>query len=379
MTSSPKLSICIPTYNRAELLRDLLTSLIRETRDLGADVEVVISDNCSDDETPAVVEGYIDKLNLVYHRNSKNTGVSSNILSVTDHASGLYCWILGDDDLPVPGSIGRVVNIIDNNPEILGIVTGYSYELAGEKSDFINPNSERGFGNPVFKNEDQHGIVTRWEDTILLSDFAGLHTSIVSCVFSLSLWNKVKAETFPEMGDSALTTFENTFPYLIIWAKMFISKPIYLLSAPQVYFFIGEQEWFKPKWPTILFAFALELPDMFRTYGASEESAQHYESCIFTHSDELSQLILYPTDYSSKYFSLKHLLSRYGDDPRLFSSISGILCDLPGNRQRFRLLSKLIIAGILATHKPLKGLRQFFMTALGLGLNMPVVMLKKFQ
>ena len=46
MKLTPTLSICIPTYNRADLLRDLLVNLTVETSDSEKDVEVVVIDNC---------------------------------------------------------------------------------------------------------------------------------------------------------------------------------------------------------------------------------------------------------------------------------------------------------------------------------------------
>jgi hypothetical protein len=52
----PLLSTCVPTCNRAQPLRRLLNCLVTERRRLEADVEIVISDNCSADDTPPVVE-----------------------------------------------------------------------------------------------------------------------------------------------------------------------------------------------------------------------------------------------------------------------------------------------------------------------------------
>lgn len=50
----PYLSICIPTYNRSEVLKESLMQLLKYE---GDDIEVVISDNCSPDNTEEVVRG----------------------------------------------------------------------------------------------------------------------------------------------------------------------------------------------------------------------------------------------------------------------------------------------------------------------------------
>ena len=52
----PLLSICIPTYNRSKSLRICLLSILSQTKGYEEDVEVVVSDNCSDDDTMQVVE-----------------------------------------------------------------------------------------------------------------------------------------------------------------------------------------------------------------------------------------------------------------------------------------------------------------------------------
>ena len=57
----PILSICIPTWNRAALLESTLEHL-SFTRDLGFPVEIVISDNASDDRTPEVVRAAQEQL-----------------------------------------------------------------------------------------------------------------------------------------------------------------------------------------------------------------------------------------------------------------------------------------------------------------------------
>lgn len=95
----PLLSICVPTFNRAPLLRLLLASLVREAYGLGDRLEIVVSDNASTDDTPDVVASVQADLPLKYSRNPTNLGVAANIDAVVGLAAGTYCWIVGDDDL----------------------------------------------------------------------------------------------------------------------------------------------------------------------------------------------------------------------------------------------------------------------------------------
>ena len=58
----PVLSICIPTWNRSSFLRISLDSLFGQLNDIEKeDVEIFISDNCSSDATPNIIEEFIDK------------------------------------------------------------------------------------------------------------------------------------------------------------------------------------------------------------------------------------------------------------------------------------------------------------------------------
>ena len=54
-----KLSICIPTYKRSAMLAELLESIIAESI---ADVEVIVTDDASPDDTETVVASYTDRM-----------------------------------------------------------------------------------------------------------------------------------------------------------------------------------------------------------------------------------------------------------------------------------------------------------------------------
>lgn len=113
MTES-KIDVFIPTYNRAHFLTQALDCLCDQGLPRGKYV-VVISDNCSEDDTPAVVEEYRDRLEIVYHRNEKNIGGRAN----WDIAMGLsespyFVW-LPDDDLLAPGQLGRALSVLETH------------------------------------------------------------------------------------------------------------------------------------------------------------------------------------------------------------------------------------------------------------------------
>jgi len=65
-TTTPAVSVIIPTYNRAELVRKMLDQLLRQ--DIPVDsFEVIVADDGSCDGTEQIVRSYADRLRIVYH------------------------------------------------------------------------------------------------------------------------------------------------------------------------------------------------------------------------------------------------------------------------------------------------------------------------
>jgi abequosyltransferase len=124
-----KLSICIPTYNRATVLRATLDTIIAQVT---SDCEIVISDNASTDETQQVVAEYAKHLpRFRYVKQSTNEGFDCNTDRVVELARGEYCWLVPDDDPLKPEAIATVLDALRHdyslvvvNSEIVDARTG---------------------------------------------------------------------------------------------------------------------------------------------------------------------------------------------------------------------------------------------------------------
>jgi glycosyltransferase involved in cell wall biosynthesis len=88
MHKKPVISICIPTYNREQLIGDCLDSVVSQINDNNLSlIEIIISDNASTDNTKKIVETYQQKYsNISYYRNDSNLGLIRNIIKVTTYA-----------------------------------------------------------------------------------------------------------------------------------------------------------------------------------------------------------------------------------------------------------------------------------------------------
>ncbi|MFB9950171.1 glycosyltransferase family 2 protein [Rhizobium puerariae] len=114
--NSIKLSICIPTYNRAESLRDCLDRCVREL-DFGFPFEIVISDNASTDHTTSVVQEFIERgAPIRYHKGDENVGMIPNVNSAFRLGRGEYLLYLADDDRLIGEEIAEIVAYLDQNP-----------------------------------------------------------------------------------------------------------------------------------------------------------------------------------------------------------------------------------------------------------------------
>lgn len=132
--ASPILSICIPTYNRASYLKECLESITVqfENNNIQEQIEVVISDNASTDNTSDVVKMFTEKFdNITYFKNEKNIGFDRNLLSVIEKSTGEYCLTLGDDDALFPDSLTTVLEKVNNLkfPYYILNCWGYNHEL----------------------------------------------------------------------------------------------------------------------------------------------------------------------------------------------------------------------------------------------------------
>jgi len=96
--TTPVLSICIPTFSRAASLRKLLANLEEVLAVCGDELEVCISDNCSEDDTQQVIESFAQRMPIRYFRQASNVGATRNILGVSAMATGRWRTWVGDDD-----------------------------------------------------------------------------------------------------------------------------------------------------------------------------------------------------------------------------------------------------------------------------------------
>lgn len=93
--SQPFISICIPTYKRTALLRQLLDSIGMQTF---KDLEILINDNSPDDSVKTLVNSYSSRLPIQYEKNEPAVPAVENGIKVMRRAKGEWIKIMHDDD-----------------------------------------------------------------------------------------------------------------------------------------------------------------------------------------------------------------------------------------------------------------------------------------
>lgn len=133
----PVLSICIPTFNRAEALDGLLFMVCSQIDHDRLAVDVHVSDNASTDRTEATVTKWSDGRDyLHYHRNTANIGGVRNFWKVTQYVTSSHFWLLGDDAVPLPGSIKHVVDIVNTTADLKFLIL-CGTNIIADQSPFI--------------------------------------------------------------------------------------------------------------------------------------------------------------------------------------------------------------------------------------------------
>ena len=111
------LSICIPTYNRGDVLTSCINAIIGNPI-FCDEIEIVVCDNASTDNTEQVMQPYVKKYpNIKYFRNSENIGVTRNFIRVMDLATGLFLKPTNDYSVYTNEGLSYLFKVIKDNQE----------------------------------------------------------------------------------------------------------------------------------------------------------------------------------------------------------------------------------------------------------------------
>lgn len=113
------LSIAIPVYNFGAFLPRCLESILDESFE--HNVEVLIFDGCSTDDTQLLVRTYQQKYpNLKYVKALTKGGIDFDMAKSVELVSSKYCWLFSGDDIARPQSILKILSTIEEwKPDLI--------------------------------------------------------------------------------------------------------------------------------------------------------------------------------------------------------------------------------------------------------------------
>ncbi|MBL7669062.1 MAG: glycosyltransferase family 2 protein [Bdellovibrionaceae bacterium] len=120
-----RVSLIIPTYNRADFLVDAVNSAFAQDY---SDLEIIIADNASSDHTSSAAKYFSKDPRIKYFRNPENIGMVKNWRkAVLEYATGEWFLILSDDDILTNTKfISQAIEIIKSSKNV-SVVYSNSY------------------------------------------------------------------------------------------------------------------------------------------------------------------------------------------------------------------------------------------------------------
>jgi glycosyltransferase involved in cell wall biosynthesis len=113
MTTNTLVSVVLGTYNGEKYLKEQIDSIFRQTY---SNIELIITDDCSTDSTPAILREFAGKhANVHIYFKETNLGLVRNFEKSVKYAQGEYIAFADQDDIWLPEKIQRLVDTIGNN------------------------------------------------------------------------------------------------------------------------------------------------------------------------------------------------------------------------------------------------------------------------
>lgn len=248
---NPILSICIATYNRSKYIVETLESIRAQ---LTEQVEIIIVDGNSTDNTQEVVESYVARGLVRYIRLPSKGGVDQDYCKAVEYAQGEYCWLFTDDDLMLADAISTVLNEIQK---------GYSLIVVNAK--LLNIDLSKQISDRLIQIEKNEAFAGS-EINQLFRRCIGYMSFIGCVVIKRDLWMQRDKQSY----------FGTEFIHVGVIFQAPLPDKALIIAKPYIAMRYGNAQWSQRafeigvfKWPALLLSFKCI-------------SAQEKENCLVT-------------------------------------------------------------------------------------------------
>ena len=260
------ISLCIPTYNRLQSLKNCLNSLSLQTN---LNFEVCISDNFSSENIENIIKPFQSKLKIKFSRNNENLGAAPNFMKVASMAENKFIWFLGDDDLLVPDAIEKLIKLIEEN-EDCDFFWINSYHLKTEYLQKFDKPFNTEFLPKDMKTISSNKISRKlmFFDLIRHSIAFDFLMGCYLCVFRRKGWEENLNVIDTDLVNDKRTwsNFDNTCFHIKIFGEAFKDSKAYFCAEPLSVNTHGLREW-NDLYPLVEIVRIPEALDYFRSKG----------------------------------------------------------------------------------------------------------------
>ncbi len=243
--SAVRLSICIATLNRAAFIGETLESIVSQ---ITPEVEIVVVDGASTDNTGEVVKGFASRCpGLRYVRLDQKGGVDQDYCKAVELAQGEYCWLFTDDDLLKPGAIAAVLAATHRDYSLIVV---NAEVRTGDLSVCLQARRVRLVQDRIYAR-------TAPERHQLMADAGDYLSFIGGVVMKRAVWNqRERVKYFGTVFIHAGVIFQSPLP-----------SEALVLAQPWVIIRYGNAQWVSRsfeiwmfKWPNLIWSFP-DYPD----------------------------------------------------------------------------------------------------------------------
>jgi len=188
--TTPKVSVCVVTYDQENYIRQCLQSLVEQETDFL--FEIIVSDDCSTDGTRTIVQDFATKYPGVVKPifNKNNIGAFKNFLLVHENATGEYIAHMDGDDYALPGKLQQQADFLDEHEDctvvfhVMKIVDGISNDFLGctEKQPILfDVNHLIQNCNPVAHSSKMYrksAVITKWSEKPIIDFYMNVEHAI---------------------------------------------------------------------------------------------------------------------------------------------------------------------------------------------------------
>ncbi len=311
--------------------------------------EIIISDNCSSDDTKEIVNSFARRLPIKYFRNTQNIGVVNNIIKVSKLASNKFIWLVGDDDILMPNSFSELRKNYNRNQDVDGLIVCHFIVTESERSKIANKNItvDQSKYRSLLSDSQKINRLDKFEYIYIHTSMKNALNFMPNIVISREQWilNLQKHENDFENENNFDKMF-TAFFHTCMWGDILIGRPVGVISAPIIAGFLGKQD-FLSKWPVMTYVFFLEISEYFLSMGAEEIPIGIMQDLILGQTNILTTLLSSTDSYTRNHFSLRRLLFRYGDRYQFKISLYNSLKAIENRWLLFKYLAIIMICGLI--------------------------------